>query len=133
MPSHSCSKCVTCDRCSARYCIGDSPVCKGGHGRVHRSSPFQSFTFDADNGEVIEVSSLHKVREIERLSESRHRQGFGRPFNFRVFTQDKSNRDTSIFGRMPKDIEGFNLKRARTRAGKITGGMVQMEPGEKLE
>ena len=133
MSEHSCSKCVTCSRCGASYCIGDSPVCKGGHLPVHRSSPFKSFTFDADNGEVVEVNSLHKVREIERLSESRHRQGLGRPFNFRAFTQDKSNLDASIYGRVPKDIEGFKPQRARTRSGRITGGVVNLSLGEKLE
>lgn len=130
MPEHSCPKCVICDRCSIRYCIGDSPVCKDGHGSVHRYAPFQSFVFTSDAGERIEVNSVLKLREIEKRSGELHRQGLGRPFVFRHYSQDRSNADAPIFGHFPKDIEGFDLKRARTRAGRITGGVRQFDPRE---
>lgn len=127
-----------CEKCGFIVRIGDFPLCQGkpehhmkerGHGK---SSPFKTFMFDADNGEVVEINSLHKLREVETRSMKRAEQGLGRPFNFRVYSQDRSNLDEGVFGRVPADIKDFSIKDVK-RKGRISGGFAGFGPGESLE
>lgn len=46
-----------------------------------------------------EIDSLHKLRQVERDSEQRYRNGEGEPLRFRMATQNGSNRDVPSFGR----------------------------------
>lgn len=44
MKRHRCHKCVTCDKCGVRYCIGYSVACKDGHARLdHDHRPFVAY------------------------------------------------------------------------------------------
>ena len=45
------------------------------------------------------IDSVHKLRQVERDSEQRYRDGEGEPLRFRAWTQDSSNRDVGSFGR----------------------------------
>lgn len=56
--------------------------------------PFQPFTVDFGKGPV-EITSLAQVRQIERESESRARNGEGERLVFRAFSQDRSNYDVN--------------------------------------
>lgn len=45
------------------------------------------------------IDSLHKLRQIEKDSEQRYRDGEGEPLRFRAYGQDRSNTDVGLFGR----------------------------------
>ena len=45
-----------------------------------------------------EVNTLHRLRQIERDSEQRYRNGEGEPLRFRAYAQDRSNLDENSFG-----------------------------------
>lgn len=62
-------------------------------GRMDAYEPFQEFeTRDGMNNLVV-VDSLKKMRDIERDSEQRFRNGEGQPLVWRRYSQDASNRD----------------------------------------
>ena len=44
------------------------------------------------------IDSVHKVRQLEKESEQRYRDGEGEPLRFRAWNQDASNRDVNSFG-----------------------------------
>jgi len=71
---------------------------------------FQKFSVDVD-GTRVEIDSLHKLRQIERDSEQRYRNGEGEPLRFRGYTQDSSNLDVNSFGDSGEIGEG-TVKRA---------------------
>ena len=57
-------------------------------------------TGDVDRHQQVEViDSVHKMRQIERDSEQRYRNGEGEPMRFRALSQGKSNLDVGLFGR----------------------------------
>lgn len=58
---HECPKCVTCDSCGTRYCIGDSPVCKGGHTRPLEHRPFVPYV-DEHISETPTLITSHRQR-----------------------------------------------------------------------
>lgn len=72
---------------------------EGGKGfqkfRVHRQVPTRGGLVQVEE----EVSSLHRLRQIEHDSEQRYRDGEGEPLRFRAYQQDRSNLDQSSFGR----------------------------------
>jgi hypothetical protein len=78
------------------------------------SRPFESFVFDSDQG-PIEVTSLHQVREIERTSMEAYKAGRGRPFCFRVYSQDH-HKDENVFQALHPQTRREDL-RTRSRAG----------------
>lgn len=45
-----------------------------------------------------EIDSLHKLRQIEKDSEQRYRDGEGEPLRFRMAAQNRSNKDVGLFG-----------------------------------
>lgn len=61
------------------------------------NKPVQKFSVDVD-GRAVEVDSLHTLRRIERESEQRYRNGEGAPLRFRMWNQDRSNKDVGSFG-----------------------------------
>lgn len=48
------------------------------------------------------VDSLHKLRQIEKDSEQRYRDGEGEPLRFRGYAQNRSNVDVGLFGKEGK-------------------------------
>jgi hypothetical protein len=62
-------------------------------GRMDAYEPFQEFeTRDGQNNPVL-VDSLKKLRDVERDSEQRYRDGEGQPLVWRRYSNDHSNRD----------------------------------------
>jgi hypothetical protein len=61
---------------------------------VHRQVPTREGLVQRE--EVID--SVHKLRQIEKDSEQRYRDGEGEPLRFRGYAQDASNRDVPSFG-----------------------------------
>lgn len=106
MPIHD-WKCLTCnevimDHYQARL-EAEAPVCSSFHNmermwttnRMHRT--FEKFEF-VEGNERIEIDSLSKLRDVERVSEQAYKEGRGRPFVWRQFSQDNSNMDRNVFG-----------------------------------
>lgn len=72
--------------------------------RMHRT--FQAFEFELDGGKTVTIDSLHKLRKVEADSAAAYSRGEGRPFVFRHYSQDPTNRDRSVFhGMNPKQID----------------------------
>lgn len=65
-----------------------------------KGAAFRKFTVDVD-GRPTEIDSLHTLRRVERESEQRYRNGEGEPLHFRMWHQDRSNRDVNTFGEAP--------------------------------
>lgn len=71
---------------------------EGGQGfqkfTVHRQVPTKDGLVQREE----QIDSIHKLRQIEKDSEQRYRNGEGEPLRFRAYAQDRSNRDRSSFG-----------------------------------
>jgi len=71
---------------------------QGGRGfqkfTVHRQVPTASGPVQVEET----VDSLHRLRQIERDSEQRYRDGEGEPLRFRAYAQSGSNLDQNSFG-----------------------------------
>lgn len=85
-----------------------------------KGAAFQKFDVDVD-GHPVTIDSLHTLRKVERESEQRYRNGEGEPLRFRMWNNDRSNRDVSSFGETGQIGEqtytsGTPLK----KSGKIT-------------
>lgn len=61
---------------------------------IHRQVP----TKDGLQQVEERIDSVHKLRQIEKDSEQRYRDGEGEPVRFRAYNQDASNRDQNSFG-----------------------------------
>ena len=62
---------------------------------------FQKFTVHRQGPEGSireEIDSLHKLRQIEKDSEQRYRNGEGEPLRFRGYSQSRSNMQVGSFG-----------------------------------
>ena len=78
---------------------------------------FDTTVEDGRGGQRIEhIDSLTKLRQVERESEQRHRNGEGRPLVWRDYSQDASNKDVHTLGTIP---EGPSAE-ARKRFGRST-------------
>lgn len=62
-----------------------------------KGAAFTAFDVDVD-GTPTRVDSLHTLRRIERESEQRYRNGEGAPLRFRMWNQDRTNKDVGSFG-----------------------------------
>jgi hypothetical protein len=62
-------------------------------GRIDAYEPFQEFETRDGMNQLVTVDSLKKLRDIERDSEQRYRDGEGQPLVWRRYSQDASNRD----------------------------------------
>ena len=58
---------------------------------------FQKFSISVD-GKPVLIDSLHKLRQVEKESEQRYRNGEGEPIRFRMWNQTASNKDVHTFG-----------------------------------
>jgi len=97
--------------CSASNCTFEmSQVLIGqGHDLLH-----EDFIIgDVDGKGERRISSLSELRQIERESEQRHRNGEGQILNFRDFTQDAGNKRTNAFTN--SSYETGRSKKADTR------------------
>lgn len=55
---------------------------------------FQKFTTRDGRNQLVEIDSLHKLRQVERESETLARNGEGQQVNFRLWSNDNGNRQT---------------------------------------
>lgn len=62
-------------------------------GRMDAYEPFQEFETRDGRNNLVTVDSLKKLRDIERDSEQRYRDGEGQPLVWRRWSQDRSNHD----------------------------------------
>src|SRR5262245_14744125 len=62
-------------------------------GRMDAYEPFQEFETRDGMNNLVTVDSLKKLRDIERDSEQRYRDGEGQPLVWRRYSQDNSNKD----------------------------------------
>lgn len=91
-------------------------------GRMDAYEPFQEFTtFDAMNRPVL-VDSLKKLRDIERDSEQRYKDGEGQPMVWRRYSQDSSNRDVHTLAPGWQGGEAPDPAWVRANADKIGKG-----------
>ena len=58
---------------------------------------FQKFSVHV-NGKREIIDSVHKLRQVERDSEQRYRNGEGEPIRFRLWNNESTNRDINSFG-----------------------------------
>lgn len=61
---------------------------------VHRQVPTKEGLVQVEES----IDSLHKMRQIEKDSEQRYRDGEGEPLRFRGYAQNGSNMDVGSFG-----------------------------------
>lgn len=62
---------------------------------------FKEFEYEHDGGKLEMISSMSRVREIERETEKKSKDGVGRPVVFRQYAQNRSNMSENVFGRPP--------------------------------
>ena len=62
-----------------------------------KTAAFRAFDVDVD-GRSTTIDSLHTLRRVERESEQRYRNGEGEPLRFRMWNQDRTNKDVGSFG-----------------------------------
>jgi len=62
-------------------------------GRMDAYEPFQEFECRDGMNNLVTVDSLKKLRDIERDSEQRFRDGEGQPLVWRRYSNDRSNND----------------------------------------
>lgn len=77
---------------------------------VHRQVPTKDGMVQVEET----IDSLHKLRQIERDSEQRYRDGEGEPLRFRAYSQEPTNQDVGLFG--PFIPEESKLK----KSGRVT-------------
>lgn len=79
--------------------------------RSDGSEGFAKFTIYDGQNRRVEIDSLHKLRQVERESEQQYRNGEGQPLRFRMWNQDRSNRDVNSFGPDPSEKPSTEGKR----------------------
>lgn len=69
---------------------------KGGFQKftVHRQVPTAEGLVQVEET----IDSLHKLRQIEKDSEQRYRDGEGEPLRFRAYSNEPTNKDVGLFG-----------------------------------
>lgn len=69
----------------------------------------------------VEIDSLHKLRQVERDSEQRFRNGEGEALRFRMANQDASNKLENSFGREGRiGDQTYDSGQQPRRSGKVT-------------
>lgn len=84
---------------------------------------FQKFTARDGLNNLVEIDSLHKLRQVERESEKMAADGIGQPIRFRAYAQDHSNMGQNTFGDGPAEKPTAEHKR---RFG-FRGGASQLQ------
>lgn len=90
---------------------------KGGFQKftVHRQVPTRDGLVQVEET----IDSLHKLRQIEKDSEQRYRDGEGEPLRFRAYSNEPTNKDVGLFG--PYVPESAGLKKSgRVKVKAIT-------------
>ena len=90
------------------------------------TSGFQKFTTRDGLNNLVEIDSLHKLRQVEAESEKLSRDGIGQPIRFRAYAQDHSNMGVNTFGDGPPE----KLDPAAKRKFGLQGAASQVQPGE---
>ena len=72
---------------------------------------FSKFTVRDGRDNLVEVDSLHKLRQIERESEIAARNGEGQQMCFRAFSQNQGNRLDGTLGDAPDHRPSAEAKR----------------------
>ena len=68
-----------------------------------------------------EIDSLHKLRQVEKDSEQRYRNGEGEPLRFRMAAQNRSNKDVGLFGTEGQiGSQSYDSGRAPTKPMAVT-------------
>lgn len=80
---------------------------------------FQKFHARDGHNQLVEIDSLHKLRQVERESEQLARNGEGQVIRFRAYEQNHSNMSVNVFGERPADAPDMTL----TAAGKQKFGL----------
>lgn len=80
-------------------------------GEGKSGNTFQKFVTRDGCNNLVEIDSLHKLREVERESEKMAADGIGQPILFRGFAQDHSNMGSNLFGEPPSEKPSEEAKR----------------------
>lgn len=72
-------------------------------GEGRSGATFQKFTCRDGRNQLVEIDSLHKLRQVERESEQLARNGEGQAITFRGFAQEHSNMGVNTHGEPPTD------------------------------
>lgn len=118
----------TCDRCFAP--MQWIPQV----GRIDAKEPFQQFqTYirQPDGSEKLTtIGSLHQMRQIERESEQRQKDGEGQQMVWRDYSQDRNHTDRHAFAEDPSEApDPAFVRRARPRAVEATVADAAYGPG----
>ena len=65
--------------------------------------PFQEFEVYDGRNQKVTIDSLHKLRKVERESEQAAANGEGQAMHWRMWSQDRSNRDVNTHGPDPSE------------------------------
>lgn len=82
---------------------------------------------DVDGKGERRISSLSELRQIERESERRHRNGEGQILNFREFSQDRQNRQTNSLAGSSYET-GRSQRPTRRTTGRRSELPIQVRP-----
>lgn len=91
---------------------------------------FQKFTCRDGQNNLVEIDSLHKLREVERESAKMAADGIGQPIVFRGFAQDHSNMSVNTFGEHPLDAPDMTLTAAGKRKFGLQNGAKMIDASE---
>jgi len=91
---------------------------------------FQKFTCRDGLNRVVEIDSLHKLREVERESEKMAADGLGQPIRFRGFSQNASNMQANTFGEPPSEKIPDDVKRKWGLRGNTKAAHVEADGSE---
>ncbi len=90
-------------------------------GRMDAYEPFREFDVQVQRQgggtETRHIDSLSKLRQVERESEQRSRNGEGQPLVWRDYAQDQSNHDVHTLGADPGK-QAFDELQARRKASR---------------
>ena len=70
-------------------------------GEGQSGATFQKFTCRDGRNQLVEIDSLHKLRQVEQESEQLARNGEGQQITIRGFAQEHSNMGVNTFGEPP--------------------------------
>lgn len=101
-----------------------------GEGRSGQT--FQKFFARDGRNHLVEIDSVHKLRQVENESEQLARNGEGQVVRFRAYEQDRSNMSVNVFGERPKDDPDMVLTEAGKRKFGLQGG-AQLIDGNQAE
>lgn len=86
-------------------------------GRMDAREPFQRFTCYDGRNRLVEVDSLHKLRQVEAESERMARNGDGQQMVFRRWAQDDSNKDQGVLGKWDGPAEKPDMDWVKSKGG----------------